>query len=366
MIRTGFVNAHTHLYSALAPFGMPSPSRPPVNFVEILEAIWWRLDRALDARTLRASARLYVAEALLHGTTTLVDHHESPSFVEGSLDVLADACDEFGMRAVLTYGATERNGGRDEAKRGLAECERFVRTNTRPHVKGVVGLHASFTVSDDTVREAAALCAKLGTVMHVHMAEDEADVRDARARGHEGPLQRLLALGALPEGSLMAHGVWLGDDEVRLAATRKLWLMQNPRSNENNRVGYPRSLVESEQVALGTDGFPSDMREELVNLWRIARVHDHRASDAALDARLEAGRAMIERFFGAEALEQDTVELNHAVPGARPSVVNVTVAGRTVVDGGVLVTGNIETIRAEARAAAPELWRRMETYPWPS
>lgn len=366
MIRSGFVNAHTHLYSALAPLGMPSPSRPPANFVEILEAVWWRLDRALDRRTLRASARLYVAEALVRGTTTLVDHHESPSFVDGSLDVLADACDELGMRAVLTYGATERNGGRDEARQGLAECERFVRTNTRPLVKGVVGLHASFTVSDDTVRDAAALCAKLGTVMHVHMAEDEADVRDARARGWDGPLQRLLALGALPEGSLMAHGVWLGDDDVRLAAQQKLWLMQNPRSNENNRVGYPRSLVESEQVALGTDGFPSDMREELVNLWRIARVHDHRASDAALDARLEAGRAMVARFFGAAALEQDVVELNNAVPGSRPSVVNVTVAGRTVVDGGALVTGDLEAIRAEARAAAPALWRRMETYPWPS
>jgi cytosine/adenosine deaminase-related metal-dependent hydrolase len=366
MRRSGFVNAHTHLYSALAPLGMPRPSRPPLNFVEILESVWWRLDRALDAASLRAAARLYVAEALLRGTTSLVDHHESPSFIEGSLDVLADACDELGMRAVLCYGATERNGGREEARRGLAECRRFARENARPLVRGVVALHASFTVSDDTVRDAAALCAELGTVTHVHVAEDESDVRDAKSRGYDGPLQRLLQLGALPKGSLLAHGVWLGDDEVRLAEAKGLWLTQNPRSNENNRVGYPRALVESDHVALGTDGFPSDLREELVHLWRIARVHDHRASDTALDERLEAGRALMAERFGPDALEQDVVELSDPTPGERPAILDVTVGGRTVVERGVLVSGDLESIRAEARAEAPALWRRMETYPWPT
>ena len=134
---------------------------------------------AIDEASLRAAARLYVAEALLHGTTTLVDHHESPRLIEGSLDVLADACHELGARALLCYGATERNGGRDEASRGLTECRRFIETNSRPLVRGVVGLHASFTVSDETLREAAALCRELDSVVHVHLAEDRADVEDA-------------------------------------------------------------------------------------------------------------------------------------------------------------------------------------------
>ncbi len=366
MIRPGFVNAHTHLYSALAPLGMPKPARAPAHFVEILEAVWWRLDRALDERALRAAARLYVAEALLRGTTALVDHHESPSFIEGSLDVLADACNELGVRAVLCYGATERNGGRAEAQRGLAECRRFARANNRPLVRAVVGLHASFTVSDDSVREAADLCRELGTVAHVHMAEDEADVRDARGRGWPGPLQRLLALGALPQGSILAHGVWLSDEDVRLAAESRLWLVQNARSNEHNRVGYARALVESDRVALGTDGFPSDMREELVHVWRLSRQHDPRASDTGLDLRLEAGRALVAERFEPGALDEDVVELSAASPGARPSVLNVTVAGRTVVENGILACGDLEAIRTEARAAAPGLWRRMETYPWPS
>src|SRR5512143_3781295 len=134
--RAGFVNAHTHLYSGLAPLGMPKPQPPPANFLEILERVWWPLDRALDEATLRAAARYYVAEALLRRTTALVDHHESPNFIEGSLDVLADACQELGMRAVLCYGATERNGGRQEARRGLAECRRFIEANTRPLIRG--------------------------------------------------------------------------------------------------------------------------------------------------------------------------------------------------------------------------------------
>ena len=138
--RAGFVNAHTHVYSGLAPFGMPAPAERPGNFVQILERVWWRLDRALDAASLRAAARWYVAEALLRGTTMLVDHHESPNFIEGSLDVIADACASLGMRALLCYGATERNGGREEARRGLAECARFVRENQRPHIRGLIGL----------------------------------------------------------------------------------------------------------------------------------------------------------------------------------------------------------------------------------
>ena len=128
----GNVNAHTHIYSGLAPLGIPQPEPEPESFVQILERLWWLLDRALDEESLRASARLYVADALLAGTTVLIDHHESPDFIEGSLDVLADACDELGIRALLCYGATERNGGVDEAMRGLGECRRFIESNDRP------------------------------------------------------------------------------------------------------------------------------------------------------------------------------------------------------------------------------------------
>ena len=101
---------------------MPQPAPPPENFLEILGKVWWRLDKAIDAGSLQAAARDYVARALLAGTTTLIDHHESPNMIEGSLAILGEACQALGIRAVLCYGATERNFGRKEAIRGLAEC----------------------------------------------------------------------------------------------------------------------------------------------------------------------------------------------------------------------------------------------------
>jgi cytosine/adenosine deaminase-related metal-dependent hydrolase len=346
----GFVNAHTHIYSGLAPLGMPPPAQPPGTFVEILGRVWWRLDRAIDDVSLRASARLYAAEALLRGTTTLVDHHESPNLIEGSLEIIADACDELGIRAVLCYGATERNGGRTEARRGLEECARFIRANARPRIKGVVGLHAPFTVSDETLAEAGSLCSELRTVLHVHLAEDRVEVDDARARGYASPLARLQQTRALPRGSILAHGVHLGLEEVLAAARSDCWIVQNPRSNAHNRVGYPAALAASARVALGTDGFVSDMREETRALLAEAERHGDDLDAAA--RRPDAGHALIRELFGDVS---DACELDE-----RGRVERLAIDGRIVVRGGVLQTGDIEEIRREAREAAARLWERME------
>ena len=363
----GFVNAHTHIYSALAPLGMPAPEDPPQNFVQILERIWWRLDRALDLRSLVASARLYAAESLLRGTTTLIDHHESPNLIEGSLDLIADACQELGIRSVLTFGATERNGGPAEAARGLAECRRFALTNRRPLVRGLIGLHASFTVSDDTLRETAALGRELDLPTHVHVAEDVADVEDARRRGSAGPLERMLRAGALPPGSLLAHGVHLDAAQVRAAGAARCWLVQNPRSNEGNRVGYPRHLAASDFVALGTDGYPADMLEEFAALERLAREHEPATPPEVLRGRLDGGRALAAERFGAHELARDTVEFERpsgagTSEAPRPPLRarRVVVGGRTVVENGRLLAADVEEIRVTARACAAPLWRRME------
>ena len=327
-----FVNAHTHLYSGLAPLGMPAPDPPPENFVQNLERIWWRLDRALDEDSLRAAARHYVVQARWAGTVALVDHHESPGFIEGSLDVLAEACQEFGVAAVLCYGATERNGGTEEARRGLAECRRFILSNRRPRLAGVVGLHASFTVSDDTIRLAGDLCRDLGTVLHVHLAEDGADVDDARRRGYEGPLERLMALGALPAGSILAHGVHLSADQAKRASDAGCWFVQNPRSNRKNRVGYPAALAGAARVALGTDGFPSDMRAEADAL---AEASGAAGEDAGLVAgRLDAGWPLLEARLG---LSREWLTAAAGAPEA---------------------LGRADTVQAEARDQASRLWAR--------
>jgi len=327
------VNAHTHLYSGLAPLGMPAPRPAPASFLEILERLWWRLDRALDLASLRASARFYVAGALRAGTVALVDHHESPACIEGSLDVLADACEELGMPALLCYGATERNGGREEARRGLAECRRFCTERANERVRGLVGLHASFTVSDETVAEAAGLARELETVLHLHVAEDAADVADARERGYAGVIDRLEQLDALLPGSILAHGVHLSEDEVARCEAAGCWLVQNPRSNANNGVGFATKLTASGRVALGTDGFPSDMREEERVLLEQGRPH---AVDEEISgARLAGSERLAREWWSEDVLHE------HRAPTAE----------------------QLAEIAAEAREEAERLWERMAAVP---
>jgi len=311
---------------------MPAPAVPPENFMQILERVWWRLDRALDAASLAASAELYVAEAVALGCAGLIDHHESPEFIDGSLDVLADACARFAMPAVLCFGATERNGGRDEARRGLAECARFARDNRRPGVRVLVGLHASFTVSDQTVVEAAGLARELGTVLHVHVAEDPADVADARTRGYRGVIDRLTRLDAMVPGSIFAHGVHLTADEVRACDDAGIWLVQNPRSNRGNRVGYPSALAASRRVALGTDGYPAAMDDERAVLAEEAAAHGD--DSAAVARRPGAGTALLAERFGGPVAAPD------AAARARAAAA-------------------LDDIRPRAREAAQVLWARM-------
>lgn len=351
-ILPGAVCAHTHLYSGLARYGMPPPRLPPKDFVQTLERVWWRLDRAIDGKILRASALDYVARALLAGTTTLIDHHESPYLIEGSLSILAEVCHHLGIRALLCYGATERNFGREEAKRGLAECRRAV---TSPLLRGLVGLHASFTVSDDTVREAGELARELGTVLHVHVAEDRVDVDDARRRGMAGPLERLLSLGAIVPGSILAHGVHLSSEQVRLADSAGCWLVHNPRSNESNRVGYAGNLSAATRVALGADGWNADMAEEESALLRLAAQH----GDADIGGRLAAGHRLVAERFGCAAQALAPGALGDVVVRQGGEVRHVVVGGRQVVNDGVLVTGDFDFIAASAKTEATRLWTRL-------
>jgi cytosine/adenosine deaminase-related metal-dependent hydrolase len=246
----GLVCAHHHLYSALAR-GMPAPPATPTTFRQILEQVWWRLDTALDLDMLRASARLGAVEALLAGTTAIVDHHESPNAIEGSLDVIADACAEVGVRVVCAYGVTDRHGP-DGARRGLAENERFLRAGGR----GLVGVHAAFTCTDDTLAAAAGLAADLGVGVHVHVAEGPDDA------GAEGRLA-----GLARDDWLLVHCVLL---DRELPGT----IAHNPRSNMNNGVGYARPARWPNPVVLGTDGIGADLLEE----FRLAYVA-HRADD---------------------------------------------------------------------------------------
>lgn len=353
VIAPGAVNAHTHLYSGLAPLGMPAPVPAPSDFLQILERVWWRLDRALDEESLIAAAEYHVARGLLAGTTSFIDHHESPNLIRGSLAILERAVTGLGARAVLCYGATERNRGSNEAREGLEEC---ARARGSALIRAMVGLHASFTVSDETIRRAGELARELGTALHVHVAEDRADVLDARTRGWEDPLTRLEALDALVPGSIFAHGVHLTGERVRRAEAGGCWFVHNPRSNEGNRVGYAATLGVSAHVALGTDGWDADMVVENAARERLAKAH----GDPMSAGRLAAGQRLIAERFGATPAPFLPGALGDLTVRDRDKrVTHAVVDGRVVVRDGRLVGGDIDEIEARARAAGRRLWSRM-------
>ncbi len=334
----GLVCAHHHLYSALAR-GMPAPPRTPSGFVEILELVWWRLDRALDLESIRWSAMLGALEALERGCTAVIDHHESPEAIEGSLTVIADACAEVGIRVNCAYGITDRHGA-DGALRGLAENERFLRDGGR----GMVGVHAAFTCTDGTLEAAAGLAAELGVGVHVHVAEGPGDA-DA--------MDRLRDLAS--DDWMLVHGVHLPDDHG-LAGT----MVHNPRSNMNNSVGYARPARFANPVALGSDGIGADMLDE----FRLAYVR-HREDDVTASPEVAWGWLATGWDLFPEA-RSDRVTWSYADMDPWRLAFTTGVGPLTVeVDGGlVLVDGrptrvDPDEIRARAAEEAVLLHRRI-------
>ena len=184
LIMPGFLCTHTHFYGAFAR-GMSIPGDPPRNFPEILERLWWRLDKLLTLEDTRASAEIFMADAIRSGTTCVVDHHASPNAVEGSLDVIADAVEQAGIRACLAYEVSDRDGLAIVAD-GIRENERFIRSLRAERksqaeagmIAASYGLHASFTLSTSTLERCASGAADLDVGFHIHVAEDISDERD--------------------------------------------------------------------------------------------------------------------------------------------------------------------------------------------
>ncbi len=262
-ILPGMINAHTHMYSALA-LGLPPPEQAPGNFREILEQVWWRLDRALDAESTRSSFEVGLIDSLRAGVTTVIDHHSSPSFVGGSLDQLAEVAGGLGLNVALAFEATDRNG--EEAfeaalEENLAARRKFAND---PYVLPLLGLHASFTLSDKSLKKVReVLDQEPGWGVHVHLAEDRADQADAEERGYPSVVQRLAHFGLLGKHSLLAHGLHLQPGDLDVLARERAMLAHNPTSNANNRVGLlAAETIQRLLSGLGTDGMQANMLAE--------------------------------------------------------------------------------------------------------
>ncbi len=318
---------------------MPAPPRQPTTFREILEQIWWRLDVVLDEEMIRWSAMLGASEALMCGTTAIVDHHESPTCIDGSLTIIAEACAEVGVRTNLAYGVTDRHGP-EGARRGLAENERFLRAGGR----GMVGVHAAFTCGDDTLHAAAGLARDLGVGVHIHVAEGPDDASAG---------ERLQELAA--ENWLLVHCVHLDRELPGMIA-------HNPRSNMNNSVGYARPRRWANRVVLGTDGIGADMLEEARLAYVRLRESDVLESVGTVWGWLENGYAL----FPEAQSDRVTWNYDHAdsswyvafTPGVRALHVE-NGDGEVLLRDGLPTRVDLTEVRAKATEQAQRLFARL-------
>ena len=371
----GLVNAHHHIYSALAT-GMPMPERAPESFSAMLEQVWWRMDEALDLSTVRACGLVGGLAALRAGVTTVVDHHASPSAIDGALLTLDDALDEVGLRRVLCYEVTDR-GGPERARAGV-EAHRALLSAGRAGGKRatLIGGHASFTLSDETLRSMVALATEAGVGLHMHVAEA---VDDARRTG-EPVVPRLARLGALLPGSVFAHGVHLSPDDLRQIEDAGAFLTHQPRSNMNNAVGYAPLRHAGANTALGTDGIGSDMFTELQagyfrsqeegvgwgpDRWLAALSTGARLAGGALGVRLgqlrpgaAADLVVLEPSAG-PPLSAASLGAAMVFRMGSAMVRHVMISGRWRLWNRAPTTLNIAQVNSEAHAAADALWGRM-------
>lgn len=253
IVSKSFINGHHHVYSALAR-GMPAPPQAPTNFTEILKYIWWRLDKALDREMIEASALFTAMECAKNGVTFVIDHHASPFAIEGSLSAIGAAFNQIGVSHLLCYEISDRDG---EAitEAGLRETDNYLQ-----YQQGLIGLHASFTVSDPTLKHAVDLAARHKTGIHIHVAEDPVDEQDAEDKYGMPVVERLKNSGALDfSQSILGHCLHINKQEREILKNTAAWIVQNTESNLNNAVGNFSSEGLSKNIMLGTDGMHSDM-----------------------------------------------------------------------------------------------------------
>ena len=378
--------AHTHFYGAFSR-GMYIPGEAPDAFPAILEKLWWKLDKSLDNKANYYSALVCIIDAIKHGTTTLIDHHASPNSINGSLDVLARAVEESGVRASLCYEVTDRDGNA-KAKQGLDENLRFINelaNHPSEHLSALFGLHASLTLSEETLEKARAMCPP-ETGFHIHTAEHVVDEYDSLRKSGKRVIDRLDSFGILGEKTLVAHGVHIDAKEIGLLSKAGTWLSHQPRSNMNNAVGLPQvesMLNAGVRVCLGNDGFSNSMWQEWDAAYLAHKLinNDPRRMPADLIYQMAIvnNRELVKKLFG--GLETGIIkhgamadlilvdykpftDLNsnnlpwHIVFGFRESMVTTTIVnGKILMKDRVLTTLDEEAITKEAKAISSRVWK---------
>ncbi|MBN1976266.1 MAG: putative aminohydrolase SsnA [Anaerolineae bacterium] len=389
MVLPSAICAHTHFYGAFAR-GMAVPGAPPADFPQILENLWWRLDKVLTLEDVRYSALVCLVDAIRHGTTTLIDHHASPNAIAGSLDIIAEAVQEARLRACLCYEVTDRDGP-ERARAGIAENVRFAKSqisNLKSQIAASFGLHASLTLSDETLADCVVTASELGLGFHIHAAEGLADQEDSLRKYGKRVIHRLRDAGILGPRSVAAHCVHVDEGEIEVLAETGAWVTHQPRSNMNNGVGaapVEAMLRSGVNVALGNDGFSNQMFAEMKAAYLVHKLaqRDPRAMPGGTVVRLAyANNGRLARVFWPELVVgelrkgamADLVFLDyhpttplaaenlpwHLLFGVEASMITTTVcAGQVLMRDRKLLTLDEEAITARSRELAARVWKRV-------
>jgi putative selenium metabolism protein SsnA len=386
IILPGFICAHHHLYSTMAR-GFAPPGEPAASFGQILEQLWWKLDKALLREDVRSSALIPLVECIRNGTTTIFDHHASPSFREGSLELIADAVLESGIRACLCYEVSDRNGAGAASIQANKQFLERVEKERSPFLTGMMGIHASFTVSDETLSLCRQVAEQHGVGYHIHVAEGPEDVEQALREHGMRPVERLVKLGISGERTLFIHCVNINEGELELIEKTKTMVAHNPESNMNNAVGVAPILELMRRgilVVLGTDGMASDMPAQMRCAYLVHRLAKRDPRVAFLEAPrmlLWNNAELANRYFSrkvgvleagatADVVLLDYIpptELNennflgHFIFGMTDATVDTTiVGGKILMQNKHIISLDEEKIAAESRKLATEVWRRIK------
>ncbi|MEK7721080.1 MAG: putative aminohydrolase SsnA [Elusimicrobiota bacterium] len=385
LVMPGFINAHMHFYSTFARgLGKAAPSK---SFVEILNNLWWRLDKQLTNSDSYYSAIIPLINAVRKGTTTLIDHHASPFAITGSLGAVEKAVRETGLRACLAYEVSDRDG-KEKAREGIEENAAFIaaaQARDDNTIKGMFGLHASFTISDETLEEAAYSGHKLGIGFHIHAAESQADQIHCESHHKMRVVERLRDFGILGRKSIAAHCVHVNEAEIRILRETGTAVVHNPQSNANNAVGIADitgMISKGVLVGLGTDAMTVNMLEEVraaIWLQHLRRDPSQGFMEAAQALLLNNAKIANRCFRGLGELKEgfaaDLVIIDyipptpldasnfhgHLISGVSQSAVDTTIAaGRVLMEGRKLKLGIDEKeVSRKSAELAKKLWSRF-------
>jgi putative selenium metabolism protein SsnA len=384
LIMPGFICAHHHFYSTMAR-GMWIPGTPAENFVQILERLWWKVDRALSEEDILVSAQLPLIDCIRNGTTTLIDHHASPSQRDGSLDVIEKAVRQAGLRASLCYEVSDRN----TPGAGIEENERFIKKVKQGdgQISAMMGLHASFTLSDATLERCVIITKENGVGCHIHVAEDAADREDSLKKFHMPTVDRLHKMGLTGEKSIFVHCVHVDENEMDILASTNTPVVHNPESNMNNAVGITpllKLLKKGVLVGLGTDGMGSDMLVQMRCAYLVHRLANQDPRVAFMEApqlllvnNVEIARRQFNLQLGVIAEGHpadlaifdyfpptpliDSNFLGHLIFGLVDATVDTTVCrGKILMRGKKILGMDEERIAKRSRELAPHMWKRLQ------